>query len=34
LSFLPLSERNAIFNAASKLRGLGEQLLPPHMKPL
>jgi hypothetical protein len=27
-------ERNAIFNAASKLRDLGEQLMPPHMKPL
>lgn len=27
-------ERKAIFNAVDKLRQLGEQLAPPHMKPL
>jgi hypothetical protein len=27
-------ERKAIFNAVDKLRHLGEQLAPPHMKPL
>lgn len=27
-------ERKAIFNAVDKLRQLGEQLMPPHMKPL
>jgi hypothetical protein len=26
-------ERKAIFNAVDKLRHLGEQLAPPHMKP-
>lgn len=26
-------ERTAIFNAVDKLRQLGEQLAPPHMKP-
>jgi hypothetical protein len=27
-------ERKAIFNAVDKLRQIGEQLAPPHMKPL
>ncbi len=27
-------ERKAIFNAVDKLREVGEQLAPPHMKPL